>query len=453
MMDRPEVSGFGVRHVQVILMFFWNVLFTSMVNGFPMSLVAMTTPFTSPNPNIPTFTDWNDQSIILSSFFWGFVATQLFGGYYARKYGVKWFMVPSMFITAIICFSLPYLVVQFGSIGLIFAVVVAGCAQGLSHSMLPVFISLWVPCKEKNTLGNAVYAGYGLGCILGINIATYCATSWFGWPLSFYITAVMQFSWGCFMSMFGGNYPQSHRTISDKELEFILEDKNLHEQIPTPWREILNSRPVWALWIANGGAIIITWLSAAEFPTYLSEVFDYKIEEVGNIMSLAFLLIGLLSFFVGIVVEYFINVKQVETGIMRKICNTVASLGCSIILIRMAFFDGTESKTVLYSILGVFAFNSTSFCGYLLNYNDISPNFCGILFGLGGVVASVMNLGNPVLMTIYVRNQSDPREWGLIFFISALIMIVANLVFVFFGSGEKQEWDDFNEERKSLRNS
>ncbi|XP_044757206.1 putative inorganic phosphate cotransporter [Coccinella septempunctata] len=447
-MNKNEIPGFGVRHTQVLLMFSWNVLYTSMVNGFPMCLVAMTNAATSPNPRIPTFSDWQDSSIILSAYFWGFVTTQLFGGYNGRRYGVKWFMVTSMLITSIICFVIPSVVVNFGSIGLILGVMIAGLAQGFSYTMLPVFISSWVPFKEKTTLGNAIYAGYGVGCVLGINVATRCSISWYGWPLSFYISGTMQLFWSCFMTIFGENEPEHHKSISDAEVRYILEGKNFQKRLAVPWRTIFNSREVWSLWIAHGGAVIITWLSAAEFPVYLSDVFEFNLEQVCNIMTMSFLLIGVLSIGVSVVVEYFINVWQIPTGSLRKVCNSIASFGSSFMLICMANLTNLDRVKVVFFTLSIFCFNAASFSGYLLNYNDISPNFCGVIFGLGGMVSSIMNIANPILISIYVRDQSDPREWALIFWSSAVVMIVSNIIFLMFGSGEKQKWDDCPEEKR-----
>lgn len=106
-----------------------------------------------------TFSDWKDTSLVLAAFFWGFVVTQVFGGHYGKIYGVKWFMVISMATSSFIIVILPSIVIRFGSLGLIFGVTITGLAQGFSYSMLPVFISTWVPIREKTTLGNTIYAG------------------------------------------------------------------------------------------------------------------------------------------------------------------------------------------------------------------------------------------------------------------------------------------------------
>lgn len=82
-----------------------------------------------------------------------------------------------------------------------------------------------------------------------------------------------------------------------------------------------------------------------------------------------------------------------------------ASFGCSFLLICMSQLCGRGRTEIKYLIMGIFCFHSASFSGYLLNYNDISPNFCGIIFGLGGVISSIMNIANPILISVYVRDQ------------------------------------------------
>lgn len=69
-----------------------------------MAIVAMTDPTASSNPDVPvsvltftknwlyflllqTYPKWNDKSIVLSAFFWGYVIPQIMAGWLAGRYG------------------------------------------------------------------------------------------------------------------------------------------------------------------------------------------------------------------------------------------------------------------------------------------------------------------------------------------------------------------------------
>lgn len=55
-------------------------------------------------------------------------------------------------------------------------------------------------------------------------------------------------------------------------------------------------------------------------------------------------------------------------------------------------------------------------------------------------MTTVNNINN------YLYLQTDPTQWKMIFFITASINIVASAVFICFGSGEVQEWNDYKSE-------
>ena len=53
--------------------------------------------------------EWSqtDQSVVLGSFFYGYVASQLFGGFLTEMYGGKWVMGLGTFIEAILALMSP----------------------------------------------------------------------------------------------------------------------------------------------------------------------------------------------------------------------------------------------------------------------------------------------------------------------------------------------------------
>ncbi len=56
-----------------------------------------------------TLFDWDaeQQGIILGAFFYGYVITQIPGGYFSEKYGGKWFFGLGTFITAALTILTP----------------------------------------------------------------------------------------------------------------------------------------------------------------------------------------------------------------------------------------------------------------------------------------------------------------------------------------------------------
>jgi MFS family permease len=106
------------------------------------------------------------QSIVLGSFFWGYVF-QIFGGIFVAKLGSKKILAICVFVSSISTLLLPaaayisyYLVVILRMF--------TGLAQGLMYPSCLPLISSWSPTHERSTLSSLI----GIGTSLGIITAT-----------------------------------------------------------------------------------------------------------------------------------------------------------------------------------------------------------------------------------------------------------------------------------------
>ena len=63
------------------------------------------------------------------------------------------------------------------------------------------------------------------------------------------------------------------------------------------------------------------------------------------------------------------------------------------------------------------------------------------------LILGLCGIGGPYVVGILAPNQTL-TEWRLVFWIIFAVTVVTNVVFVLFASGEVQEWNDPNFERK-----
>lgn len=79
--------------------------------------------------------DWNEktQGLVLSSFFWGYVVTQMPGGMFADKYGGKATLGLGMLLSSIGTIITPFVARTYGPAALIVLRVVIGLAQVKTH--------------------------------------------------------------------------------------------------------------------------------------------------------------------------------------------------------------------------------------------------------------------------------------------------------------------------------
>lgn len=96
---------------------------------------------------------------MLSSFFWGYVLTQVPAGQIAEYFGPKRFLATAMSICSLFSILIPILGAQFGYGGVITCRVIQGLTQGFLYPSIHHLISAWVPLCNRGKIAGIVYAG------------------------------------------------------------------------------------------------------------------------------------------------------------------------------------------------------------------------------------------------------------------------------------------------------
>ena len=102
--------------------------------------------------------DKKTQGLVLASFFWGYMLTQVPGGYFAAKFGGKhvfgWFML----LCSVATLFMP-LAARTSYVILIVLRIVAGIGQGVVWPAMHAIWARWAPPLERSTLIGFTFAG------------------------------------------------------------------------------------------------------------------------------------------------------------------------------------------------------------------------------------------------------------------------------------------------------
>lgn len=104
--------------------------------------------------------DWDEstQSIVLSSFFWGYVVGMLPAGELAQKYGARYLILGSI----LICSILNLFTALTASLGYEYVLLLRflqGLCQSFVHPSSHNLLSKWAPVEERGVLCTFLYAG------------------------------------------------------------------------------------------------------------------------------------------------------------------------------------------------------------------------------------------------------------------------------------------------------
>jgi MFS family permease len=170
------------------------------------------------NENSRTGTyEWSEftQGVILSSFYWGrlriivmaikllinlisgYIVTHIPGGMVVEKLGGKIMLLGGIAATSVLTILTPASITYGGSTLLIINRVIMGLCQGFIYASVFGILAVWIPLRERTTLGVFVLSGIQVGSILSTYLSGVLLQNIDGWDWPFYIYSVIGVLW-CF---------------------------------------------------------------------------------------------------------------------------------------------------------------------------------------------------------------------------------------------------------------
>ncbi|XP_034654017.1 putative inorganic phosphate cotransporter [Drosophila subobscura] len=458
---------FGVRHVQCILCFFCLAMCYAWRVNLSVALVAMSEPPSvnvTENDTASAVPDDDDddfgifkaeyypfdegqKSYMLSSFFWGYIVTQVPGGYIAQRYGAKMLLLAGLAAAAILTIISPLALKLGGWIALCAVRFTMGLTQGAVHPATHALLSKWSPANERGMLGTICYSGAQFGTVVMLATSGYIADSFMGWPSIFYLGGACGFVWVVFWYVFSSSTPEEHRFISPEELKFIEESRSdgkmqsADNLAPTPWLPIFTSMPFLSLLVVHCTHMFGFWTLLTQIPSYMKNIYGIDIKESALLSSLPYTVMLLLSFFFVWLSKVLQRNKSLSLSFNRKFFNSIGHWIPMCSLIALGYVPKEDNLLAVVLLTLTVGISAATYLGFQVNHIDLSPNYAGTLMGLTNGAANIMSGIAPLVVGQIVQDPKNVNEWRLVFFLAAAAYFIGNLLFVVFGRTEVQWWD------------
>ncbi|KAH9504502.1 hypothetical protein Btru_062944 [Bulinus truncatus] len=378
---------------------------------------------------------------ILASFFYGYIVTQLPGGFLSHRYGGKYVFGIGIFITALFTLVTP-LVASWSPYLLIGCRVIEGLCEGVAYPAIHAIWSKWAPPVERTKLATFGFSGSYIGTVLALVISGSLAESSAEWQSIFYIFGSLAVIWFLMWVILVTESPIGHPGISNAELDYIQNSIGFTEEqtkrVHPPLLQIFKSAPVWAIAVAhfveNWG--FYTWLT--ELPTFMTHVLKFHIKEGGFLSALPYLVMGLVVFMGGYFADVLRSTFNVPTVVVRKIFTSGAFALQAIFMIAAGYLMSRVAAVACLTVaVGVGGF---AWAGFSVNHLDIAPQFACILMGLSNTFATLPGIISPSLTSVIVSDEDSSGDWQIVFYLAACIYGVGALVYGILASGEVQSW-------------
>ncbi|KAJ6642269.1 Vesicular glutamate transporter 1 [Pseudolycoriella hygida] len=382
--------------------------------------------------------DWSvqDRGIILSSFFWGYICTQLAGGFLSKKFGGKWVLGLGIGLTAILTLLIPWLVRTVTT--MIVIRVLQGMCLGVTFPSTHNVWLYWAPIPERTRMASIGVAGMLVGTVIGLPISAFLATA-LGWESIFYVFGGFGVLWLIAWIIVVPSTPAQDRRISKDELEYIQRNAGASNEksLNVPWKSFLTSKPIYAITASHTTDTWGTYTMLTQMPSFLSDALNYDLESSGLLSAAPYLLMSFCIPLSGAFADILQNKNLLTTTQVRKYFNCGAFL-IQMVCMLMAGFIVHRVWSVVFIVIavGIGGFALTS---YSTNPLDIAPAYASVILGFSNTFATVPGIISPALTGYLVQNQTVD-EWRIVFYIAASVYVFGTTVYWFWCSGEVQPW-------------
>lgn len=385
--------------------------------------------------------DWNSetQGWILGSFFYGYILTQIPGGYLAGRLGPKWLFGFGVLGTVIFTLLTP-LAADWGAGYLIAVRVIEGIGEGVTFPSMYTMWAAWAPPLERSRLLTISYIGAQLGTVVALPLSGEICF-YLDWTYVFYLFGAVGLVWFVLWAALVHNSPNDHPRISEQERLYII--SSLKNELSTstdhiPWRSIVTSVPLLAIVVAHFSYNWTFYTLLTLLPTYMKNVLGFSIQQNGMLSALPYVGCAILAVLSGQFADYLRETRNCATVKVRKAFSLVGMIGPAIFLVAAGYTGCNYTLAVTFLTISS-SLGGVSASGFNINHLDIAPSYAGILLGITNTFATIPGMVGPVIARSLTANNTM-EEWQTVFYIAAAINLFGATFYTVFGRGSVQPW-------------
>jgi len=374
--------------------------------------------------------DTATQGWVLSSFFVGYLLTQLVGGWCAARIGGRALLTFGVLWWSVFTLLTPLAASRsFGA--LIGARIGMGLGEGVAFPAIYQLLGRWIPLQERARAAALNGSGIPLGTVAATLLTPWLADR-FGWPSVFHVCGVAGFLWYALWRFTSSERVEDAPGIHPSEIAYIRAHiLPTAAKLQVPWRRILRSGAVWVLvfnhFCSNWGFyVILSWL-----PRYFADVHGLDLKGTGYASLLPWVVMFAMAN-VGAQLADGLLRRGRSVTFVRKLMQSVGFFGAAGALLAIGQAHTVPLAIALMCValgLGSFALS-----GFGSNHLDIAPRYAGALMGLSNTAGTLPGVIG-VAVTGYILAATG--SWPLVLGIAAGLYVAGAVTWLLFATGER----------------
>ena len=368
--------------------------------------------------------------LVQSSFFYGYLLSQLPAGYASSRFGGKNVLSVGVGLWSLSTACIPFAASTIP--GLFLSRAAVGLGEGVAPAAATDLIAKTVPTSSRSRATSFVFGGLHGGSLLGLTLAPFFIDA-FGWPSVFYVFGIGGLAWNVWWQ--GIMRDERVRRILDADV--MPNDPENIGKDELPWRAFVRNTPVRALCVVHFVHNWFHYTFLAWLPSYFIDTMSLPLSSAAKISLLPPIAALVVSGIAGPSADALIS-RGVPTGTVRKAAQSAAFLGPAACLVGASVIDDRPLVCVALVTMSL-GLSSFSLAGLYCNHADLSPKFAPVLIGATNSVGALPGIVGVVFVGwIYDKTES----WALSLFApSIFLFLVGTVVFALYGTATAQNFE------------
>jgi ACS family sodium-dependent inorganic phosphate cotransporter len=387
-----------------------------------LAIVAMTREF-----------GWSKTTsgFVMSSFFIGYLLTQVPGGLLAGRYGGKPVLATGVILWSLFTALTPPAAYA-GFAVLIAARIAMGMGEGVTFPSIYALFARWVPANSRSRAAGLVFSAIPFGVVCA-QLATPPLVTSFGWPWAFYAFAVLGPLWWILWQPLTTSSPADHPRVSEAELRELAGDVPAPAAGPAPsTRELLGSTAVWAIVIGHFCSNWATYVLLSWAPFYLLERFGVDFHSIG-LYVMAPSIVSFVSLNVSGALGDALIARGLSVVAVRKLMQSIGFGGAIVSLLALTQVQSAQAAVAVICMSTLLG--SAVAAGFACNHLDIAPRHAGALMGISNTAGTIPGV---IGVTFSGWLVDVTGSWSMVFVVAAGIKVFGLAFYLAFAKGEQQ---------------
>ncbi|CAL8293223.1 unnamed protein product [Merluccius merluccius] len=384
--------------------------------------------------------DAETQGWLLGAFFFGYLFTQIPGGYLAGHYGGSAYLGGGVLGTAALTLLTPLAARDTSGWWLFTLRALEGFGEGVTFPAMMAMFARWAPPLERSTLTAIASSGASFGAFVALPLTAYiCQT--LGWPAVFYICGSGGCVWAVFWFILVSDDPRTHPRISEEEKNYIINSigaQGSGHGWSVPVLRMALSGPLWAIILCQMCANWSYYTLLTTMPTYMANVLHFELSSNAFLSALPYLGALLFSVLSGFTADALIERNTLSTVMVRKLFTITGLLLPAVCLVAVGY-AGCSAVPAVTLLTVSSTLGGTSAAGVFVNQLDIAPRYAGVLLGITNTFGTIPGVLAPIV-TGYLTEDHSLTGWRQVFWVAAGVNALGALIFTCMASGHIQTW-------------